>query len=330
MPISCPEHNNIKFDSLSSYLIHCKETHKIFTCKDCRKVFDNFKNLKLHIYKMLNIDSGNEKNENIVIKDKDAPPLFKDPIKSNNIENKIKCTECELFFDSVEKMSIHFYEAHEKKFENLIQKEDLNIKNVEVKEKSTLEREEEMEFIKEIIRENPTNKKRQNLQRKKSQSKKEGKNDNFIMQEELIRQEELKRLEELKRQEELKRFEEFKRLEELKKQEELKRLEELKRQEELKRIEEIKNNAFYNKCDHDNKKYSNQKSYIEYFRKEHPNDYPFYCYDCQKGFVNENDLNIHYNSKKHKFPNKTIKCKVCGRLFATSSALENHCRAKNH
>ena len=136
----------------------------------------------------------------------------------------------------------------------------------------------------------------------------------------------------------------------------MKKQKELKRQEELKGEEEIKDNEIYYECYHDNKKFSTQKLYIEHFRKEHPNDYPFYCDECQKGFRNENDLYIHYNSKKHKptfncsicgkkfatenalnshyksKPKKhnIIACKVCGKGFGSNSALENHCKSKNH
>ena len=45
-----------------------------------------------------------EKNENI----------------NNNLDNdKIKCTECELIFNSIESMSSHFYEIHEKQKNNI-------------------------------------------------------------------------------------------------------------------------------------------------------------------------------------------------------------------
>ena len=96
LPISCPNHNNIKFNSLSSYLIHCKEDHKIFICKDCGKVFEDFKNFKLHIYKILNIDS--EKREIDI--ENNVTPLFSKYLMESNIleNNNIKCTKCELIF----------------------------------------------------------------------------------------------------------------------------------------------------------------------------------------------------------------------------------------
>ena len=112
LPISCPDHNNIKFNSLTSYLNHCKEGHKKIACKDCGKSFEDFNNFKLHIYKILNIE---DENININNKDNDAPPLLENLIEPKKLENNIRCTKCDLIFDSVEKMSLHFYETHEKK-----------------------------------------------------------------------------------------------------------------------------------------------------------------------------------------------------------------------
>mgnify|MGYP006873067439 CR=1 FL=1 len=88
LPISCPNHNNIKFNNLSSYLIHCKEVHKILSCKDCGIIFDDFNNFKSHIYKFLKIE---DENNNINIKDNDAPPLLKNIMELNNLENNVKC-----------------------------------------------------------------------------------------------------------------------------------------------------------------------------------------------------------------------------------------------
>ena len=51
---------------------------------------------------------------------------------ANNNNDKIKCTECDLIFDSIESMSDHFYKIHEK---NKIEKFE---KNEEIKQKEKM------------------------------------------------------------------------------------------------------------------------------------------------------------------------------------------------
>ena len=333
LPISCPDHNNIKFDSLSSYLIHCKEYHKIFTCKGCGKVFEDFNNFKFHIYKIF---KNENENRNIDIENYGTPPLFKYLMESNILENNIKCSKCELVFDSIEKMSIHYYEVHEKqvnknesfkdynenkievnenreKIKKLNQKKEDNIKSEEVKKESTFEEEEGIEIIEEISKESPTKKEIKFLQRKKNHDK-----------EVFINIEELKRKDNLKRQEELKRHEEIKIQDKMKGDKELKIQEKLKREEDLEGEEEIKNNGFHYVCCYDNKKFSTQKLYFDHFRKDHPSS----CSICGKEFTSINALQSHYISKNKS--HKIFSCKICGKSFLTINALNSHCKDKKH
>jgi len=356
LPISCPSHSNVKFNSLSSYLIHCKEDHKIFTCKDCGIIFDDFNNFKLHIYKILNIE-----DENIIIniKDNDAPPLLKDSGESTNLETNIKCTKCELIFDSVEKMSIHFYEAHEKKIieeskkneeflqsksqsidgnvnensvvslepneneekiDSINQGEEENVQSEEeVKKKSTFKGEEEMQFIEDISKENSTKKESKYLQRKRNYDEEENKDEIIIEKEELKKQDDLKEQEDQKRQKELKKQEE------LKNQDELEIQDEPKNQKDLKE-EEINNDGFYFRCVfcHGKKKFPTQLLYIEHFKKEHS----AFCFICgKKKKFYKNKLSSHYNSKKS---HNNIRCKLCSKTFSTVISFIWHCKDKNH
>ena len=119
--------------------------------------------------------------------------------KLNN--DKIKCTECELLFDSAELMTSHFYDMHEKL------KGINNINNAN-KDKNFIP----SKLFEEIEKEK---KKNDYLSKKKKRKLKN--------QDEQQKLDNLKKQKELKRQEKLKKKEELKRLEELKKQEELKR-----------------------------------------------------------------------------------------------------------
>ena len=347
-PISCPNHNNIKFNTLSSYLIHYKEEHKRFTCQDCGKVFEDFQNFKSHNYKEHNIE---DENINIDIKDNDAPPLLKDSIESYNLENNIKCTKCELTFDSIDKKLIHYYEAHEKKIaqiskineefqqnkeqsinksckefsdnrievnenkERIInsnQKEEENKKSEKIKKESTFEMEEGKEINEEIIKEKAIKSERKFLQRKTNLDKEESK-------------EKIKKKKELRRKDELKRRKSIKRQEELNKQKGVKGSEKLKmkeihiKQDDLKREEEIGSI-----CCYDKKTFPTLKLYFEHFRKEHTTIHNIYG----KGIESKYLLKNHYNSKIEKY--NIFICKICGKAFETINDLKNHCKYKKH
>ena len=98
-PILCSIHD-LQFSSLEDYIYHCW-SHNTFLCEECGKNFLNFIEFKNHLNVMknenININSG---KENLI----------------NNIknENKIKCTECNLLFNNIESMTMHYYDCHEK------------------------------------------------------------------------------------------------------------------------------------------------------------------------------------------------------------------------
>jgi len=347
-PISCPNHNNIKFNTLSSYLIHYKEEHKRFTCQDCGKVFEDFQNFKSHNYKEHNIE---DENINIDVKDNDAPPLLKDSIESNNLENNIKCTKCELTFDSIDKKSIHYYEAHEKKIAqiskineefqqnkeqsinksckefsenrievnenkeriiNLNQKEEENKKSEKIKKESNFEMEEGKEINEEIIKEKAIKSERKFLQRKTNLDKEESK-DKIKKKKELRRKDRLKRRKNIKRQEELNKQKGVKGSEELKMKELHIKQDDLKREEEIGSI-----------CCYDKKTFPTLKLYFEHFRKEHTSIHNIYG----KGIESKYLLKNHYNSKIEKY--NIFICKICGKVFETINDLKNHCKDKKH
>ena len=81
------------------------------------------------------------KNENINNKNKDIynQNLIKD-------DNKIKCTDCEKYFNTIELMSAHYYEEHEK--EKKIQEELMKIKLE--KEQNELAEKKRQEILKKI------------------------------------------------------------------------------------------------------------------------------------------------------------------------------------
>ena len=56
----------------------------------------------------------------------------------------------------------------------------------------------------------------------------------------------------------------------------------------------------YYVCYSDGKKFQNEINYIKHFEKYHPNDFPFYCELCQKGFYSSNAIENHIRSKGHK------------------------------
>ena len=112
-PIICSVHNNIKFQVLSDYLKHIKEEHDTFKCIECGKEFEAFNQLKKHLYKLTFIYNNDETKEKKHVNMSVPSFIPKNKIKKQNPEKKlIKCTECELVFDNVENMNVHLNEIH--------------------------------------------------------------------------------------------------------------------------------------------------------------------------------------------------------------------------
>ena len=370
LPISCPIHNNIKFNSLTSYLNHCKEGHKIFACKDCGKSFEDFNNFKLHIYKILNIE---DENININNKDNDAPPLLENLIEPKKLENNIRCTKCDLIFDSIEKMSVHFYETHEKKIaetseingefqQNKNQSSNENVKESSVNRIEHIENEEKIENV---------NQKEEKIENLNQNEEKKIKNEEAVKKLSLERGEELEIIKEISWENSIKKNsnylqkkrnyekeeskdeilikkEEFKIQEDLKKQEELKRQEDLKNQEDIKRQEELKNQ--------ENLKIQEELIKQEDLKEEkeiNKDGIYFKCLYDNKRFPTQNLFFEHFrkkhsntccmcgkkfsikNSLKHHYnssikSHNIIKCKICCKVFLTVNSLIEHCEYKNH
>jgi len=94
----------------------------------------------------------------------------------------------------------------------------------------------------------------------------------------------------INRQEELKSRDAFKRKEELRKKEKLKKQEE----------DESKDKTnYYYQCYHEGTKFQDEKSYIRHFKSVHPDDYPFYCSICCKGFYSYMAISNHCRDKGH-------------------------------
>ena len=152
----CDVHNKI-FISKDDYETHLK-THK--KCSICGMEFKYKNELKAH-RKKNHANTNANNNNNIRQENKNM---------NNNTDNKIKCTECDLFFDSIELMSSHFYKIHEKNKKEEIkikdqpkQDEKIEIKNEQNKKQDDIKINEEKDNINNII-ENKKNEK-DNLKR---------------------------------------------------------------------------------------------------------------------------------------------------------------------
>ena len=64
---------------------------------------------------------------------------------------------------------------------------------------------------------------------------------------------------------------------------------------------EKEENFYYFECYRDGKRFSSEKNYVKHFEKYHPNDFPFYCDQCHKGFFSSYSIENHIKSKKHKY-----------------------------
>ena len=75
----------------------------------------------------------------------------------------------------------------------------------------------------------------------------------------------------------------------------------MKEKEKKEVYQEEENYNNYYECYLGCGKYNNEKQYVQHFAKQHPDDYPFYCYDCRRGFYASTSIDEHLkNSRKHK------------------------------
>jgi len=265
----CQLHHKLYFKD--AYEEHIKSHKK---CQICGMEFKKQKNLSLHMNK------AHLNNNQIIINNQNKKEdLMKNNLNQDMHSDKIKCTECDKIFGSVESMSAHYYDIHEKKLNLNVQSKN----NKEVNQK---------ENIFKVSKENKIHEKLMLSEELKEKEKKD-----FKRKEELRKLKEIKKQEELKKEEERKKQEELRKLEELKKQEELRKIEEeeKKRKKLLDEIKIEKNhkqekfkieNNYY-ECYHDKKIFKTEKEYVSHFNKYHEYDFPFYCETCDKGFYSQ-------------------------------------------
>ena len=145
----CEKHSTL-FNNLESYYNHCKDNKEQLICQECLKGFWGIDRYKFHKCKPIkcNIDKKNNK----LREEKDFDDDNSEPIE---------CTECELTFDSIESMSLHYFKVHEKKKEKIMKErkekrkrkeEEImrkNKKNKEIDERLALRMQKIIELDKE-------------------------------------------------------------------------------------------------------------------------------------------------------------------------------------
>ena len=230
--------------------------------------------------------------------------------------HKFKCEKCGVYFSNKRKLDKHIinlsHQVHKNNNEFINKKsgiaKEINYpnNNIIINEYYEINKDKNIEnkkYPKPPLKFEPNGKKEMDkkIENNKNKINFYKNKEKFNKKEEQIKKEkELKKLEEQKKKEE-----ERKRQEELKRQEE-----ERKRQEELKKKNEMKTNIknhqkvkvnqdFYYYCYLDEKKFNNEKDYINHFSKYHKNDYPFYCDKCKKGFYSFQAIEDHNFSKNH-------------------------------
>ena len=130
----CELHNKIYLNK--NYEQHFNSHKK---CQICGAVFPSNTKLKFHNKEKHFVNYN--KNENINNKNKDIynQNLIKD-------ENKIKCTDCEKYFNTIELMSVHYYAEHEKE-----KKSQEELKKIKLeKEQNELAEKKRQEILKKI------------------------------------------------------------------------------------------------------------------------------------------------------------------------------------
>ena len=255
----CKVHNKVYINA--DYEAHCKYHIK---CEKCGAEFKKHKILRSHIKYQHPEYIQNEKND-----------------------DKIKCPNCNLLFNSSELMSIHYNEIHGKK------NSQNNINN---------EKEAFQNNVKEIINK-PKKSNKDDLKKQKEKEEIENKKKDELRkleeQKRIKEEEEPGRQEELKRQEKLKfQIEENPKQKQIQKQQEEKRIGEMILPKE-KELNNFKREEYYYICYHDGKTFENERKYVQHFNKFHSNDFPFYCNICNRGFYSYSEIDEHNRAKRH-------------------------------
>ena len=122
----CEKHSRL-FNNLEQYYNHCKNNDEALICEKCLKGFKGINRYRTH------------KCNDIKVKDHEKDYQINDDSDLDNIE----CPECELTFDSVESMSLHYFEIHEKKKQEILKKreEKRRKKEEEIKKKNLRKKE---------------------------------------------------------------------------------------------------------------------------------------------------------------------------------------------
>ena len=104
----CEIHEKVYFntDKKWHYAKHLK-------CPKCNLEFISKKKLRTH-NRIEHIEKEQKKSDNNEIKISENIEPLKNNFNENKNEDKIKCSDCDLLFNTVELMSIHYYEIHEK------------------------------------------------------------------------------------------------------------------------------------------------------------------------------------------------------------------------
>ena len=140
-------------------------------CDKCGLEIKNNRALKVH-YRVQHQEFIQKISDNNKINNSEN----KEPPKQNfNLnEEKIKCSDCDLIFNSVELMSEHFYNIHEKnKSQNIINKQEgINEEEINKKKEQQKKKEKNLEELKEQKEEKEYYNKRQKYLQKNSKEQK--------------------------------------------------------------------------------------------------------------------------------------------------------------
>ena len=159
----CEIHEKVYFDT-------DKKLHyaKHFKCPKCNLEFISKKKLRTH-NRIEHLEKEQNKSNSININNNSEKI---EPLKNNNFndiknEEKIKCSDCNLYFNSVELMSSHYYEIHEKhKISENIKKEKEKIEEEKKRLEELKRQEEEKKRLEELKRQEEEKKKLEEIKKK--------------------------------------------------------------------------------------------------------------------------------------------------------------------